>query len=242
MGSFFNHTAPESFVKLNNFRGFPPVSEPKYLWEPIFHNLNMQNTVQIALHLPKGKATLDYMRDDSYVVPEDADVPRNVLNQFISSTQSSYTLKFQYSYGAYQESGHFIASPSGLLRNLDTSLDGNRIQPLSFTQFINSVIIQTHGDVASLLGNLELTNSKDALIEILKLIEPSISDITTIVTASSGAQIYIKVNGRLLPSKFAGDGLNKLMFIVLSIMANPDSLILIDEIETGIHYSAYPNL
>ena len=239
---FFDHIMPDSFIKLNNFRGFPPLSEPKYLWEPVFYNLNTQNTVRIAVHFSDGVASLNYVRDESYVVPEDADVPRNVLNQFISSTQSSYTLKFQYSYNDYQESGHFIANPSGLLRNMDTSLEGNRIMPLPFTQFINSVIIQTHGDVASLLGDLELQGKKDEIVNALKLIEPSISDITTIMTSSGGAQVYIKVKGQLLPVKLAGDGLNKLMFILLSIITHPYSLILIDEIETGIHYSAYEAL
>ena len=240
---FFDHIDADSFIKLNRFRGLLSVYEPRVLWEPIFHNLNTQNIVQITLHLPKGKATLSYMPDDSFVVPKDVDIPINVLNQFISSTQSSYTLKFQYSYGDYWESGHFIANPSsGLLRNLDTSLEGNGIQPMSHTQFINNfIIIQTNGDVTSLLGNLELTNKKGELIEILKLIDPSISDIITIVT-SSGAQIYFKMNGKMLPSKLAGDGLNKLMFIILSIMTNPNSLFLIDEIETGIHYSVYPDL
>lgn len=238
---FIDHIAPESFAKLNSFRGLPLVYEPKYLWEPIFNNLNTQNSIQITLHLPEGEATLKYMRDDSFVVPEKADVPKDVLNRFISSMQSSYTLKFQYSYGDYQESGHFAASPSGLLRDCDTSLEGNRIKLLSHTQFINSFIIQTQ-DVASLLGDLELADNKEELVEILKLIDPSISDIKTIVSSSGEAQIYFKMNGRLLPSKLAGDGLNKLMFIILSIMANPNSLILIDEIETGIHYSAYLNL
>lgn len=236
---FFDHIAPESFVKLNNFRGFPPLSEPKYLWEPIFHNLDTQKTVQIKLVIDGHPATLSYSRDDSYVIPENPDVPRNVLNQFISSTQTSYTLKFLYRSEGYQETGHFIANPSGLLRDMDTSLEGNRIMPLSFTQFINAIIIQNGGDLTAWIGDLELSGRKEELVGILNLIEPSISDITTIMTANGGAQIYSKVNGRLLPIKLAGDGLNKLLFIVLSIMAHPNSLVLIDEIETGIHYSAY---
>lgn len=239
---FFDHIAPDSFTKLNNFRGFPSVSEPKYLWEPIFHNLDTQKAVKIMLKLPEGNASLCYEKDASYIVPEDADVPQNMLTQFMSSTQSSYTLKFQYGYNDYHEAGHFIASPSGLWRNVDTSMKGNQIQFLPFTQFVNSVIVQATGDVAALLGNLELRGKKEELIEILKCIEPSISDITTIMTIGGGAQIYVKINEHLLPVKLAGDGLNKLMFIILSIIAHPDSLILIDEIETGIHYSAYSDL
>ena len=236
---FFDHITPESFVKLNNFRGFPPLPEPKYLWEPVFHNLNTQEPVQINLNIDGQSARLHYSRDDSYVVPEDSDVPKNVLNQFISSTQTSYTLKFQYTLGKYWETGHFITNPSGMLRNMDTSLDGNRILPLNYTQFINAAIVHNGGDLTTWIGDLELSGRKEELVEALRLIEPSISDITTIMTANGGAQIYIKVSGRLLPLKLAGDGLNKLLFIVLSIMAHPNSLFLIDEIETGIHYSAY---
>ena len=47
---------------------------------------------------------------------------------------------------------------------------------------------------------------------------------------------------KLLPLKLAGDGINKLLFIVLSIIANPNSVILIDEIETGFHFSMYAKL
>ena len=236
---FFDHIAPESFVKLNNFRGFQSLTEPKYLWEPVFRNLDTYKPIQISLMLSDSKATLHYERDDSYIVPKDSDVPQNILNQFISKSQTSYTLKFQYTCGNYKELGHFITSPSGLLRHVDTSLQGNRMQSLPYTQFINSVIIQANSDITPLLGNVELSGKKSELIEILKLIEPSISDITTIMTSGNTAQVYIKTENHLLPIKLAGDGLNKLMFIIISIISHPNSLILIDEIETGIHYSAY---
>ena len=239
---FLDHVAPESFAKLNSFRGFPPVSEPKYLWEPVFHNLNTDEPVQIELKMDGSPANLCYSRDESYIVPEDAGIPRNVLNQFISSTQTSYSLKFQYSFGDYKEIGHFVANSSGLLRNIDTTLEGNRILSMPFTQFINSIIVHNGGDLTTWIGDVELNGRKDELIEILRLIEPSISDITTIMTSTGGAQIYVKSNGSLLPIKLAGDGLNNFLFIVLSIMAHPNSLILIDEIETGIHYSAYEDL
>lgn len=235
---FFDHTASESFMKLNSFRGFPPLSEPKYLWEPIFYNLDTQKTVMIEIGLPEGVAQLQYERDNDYVIPQGGDVPQSVLNQFMTSTQSSYTLKFQYIYNNYKECGHFMANTSGLLRKIDTSLDGNRIHSLEFIQYINSIIIQNNGDVAAMLGTLELAGKKEELVKILKLIEPSITDLTMIMT-SGGAQLYAKVNGRLLPIKLSGDGLNKLMFIILVIMAHPGAVILIDEIETGIHYSAY---
>lgn len=238
---FFDHSAPESFVKLNGFRGMPTLTEPKHLWEPIFRNFDTSQMVKIVLDREGGTGKLFYSRDDNFVVTDNGEVPRDVIDRFISSTSFSYTLKFSYDYNGYQEDGHFLSDPSGLLRNIKTSAAGNRIQTLPYTQFINPFIIHTHNDFITWVGDLELQGKKELLVEQLRLIEPSITDLTTIMT-NSGAQLYIKIDGRLVPLKLAGDGLNKWLFILLSMMHHPDSLLLIDEIETGIHYSAYREL
>lgn len=237
----FDHTALESFAKLNNFRGLPQLTDPRHLWEPIFHDFDTQKEVKIVLSFDGSTSILQYSRDDSYLIPENIDVPREVLNQFISSNKPSYTLKFQYTRGAYTEKGHFITNQSGSLRNVDTSEEGNRILPMPYTQFINIPIIHAQADYVTSVGDLELQDKKEELIENLKLIEPSITDITTIMS-NGVAQIYLKVNGRLIPLRLAGDGVNKWLIILLSIMAHPSSLLLIDEIETGIHYSAYTDM
>ena len=82
---------------------------------------------------------------------------------------------------------------------------------------------------------------KQAVVDILKIVDSSISDITTIAI-NGQIQLYAKIKERLLPLKVAGDGLNKLLFIILAILVNPNSVILIDEIETGFHYSTYIQL
>ena len=46
----------------------------------------------------------------------------------------------------------------------------------------------------------------------------------------------------MLPIQFSGDGINKLLYIVLSIMDAKNGLLLIDEIDTGFHYSMYKEL
>lgn len=239
---FFDHTAPECFVKLNSFRGSPSLYDPRYLWEPVFNNLNTGKNMEIELVIDGSPAVLKYSRDDAFVFSGNTEIPQNVIDQFVSSVPTSYTLEFDFKFKEYYEKGHFITSSTGLLRNMETSINGNKIKPLSFTKFINSLIVYSSSELANWIGNLELSGRKEELVKILQLIEPSISDITTIMTGSGGAQIYARMNGQLLPVKLAGDGFNKWMYIILSIMAHPNSLILIDEIETGIHYSAYVNL
>ena len=69
--------------------------------------------------------------------------------------------------------------------------------------------------------------------------DPALSDITAI-TVSGQTQLYGNMGGKVLPMRLAGDGMNSLLFIMLSIIENPNSIILIDEIENGFHYSMYP--
>ena len=51
---------------------------------------------------------------------------------------------------------------------------------------------------------------------------------------------YGNMGGKLLPIRLAGDGMNRLLIIMLSIMENPNSIFLVDEIENGFHYLCLP--
>jgi AAA15 family ATPase/GTPase len=48
--------------------------------------------------------------------------------------------------------------------------------------------------------------------------------------------------GNPRPLRRLGDGINKLLSYLLAMTANPGGIFLLDEIETGFHYSFYPKL
>lgn len=240
---FLDHVAPESFTKINRFRGFVSSVDSSSLWETSFYQMDMKNSLRISVTYAGTQALLEYERDDTFVPPVDMNVSQEIMGQIISSAASNYTLKFKYQKEDYVEEGHFIVGPMGIVRNMTTSVGSNAGSTMPFTQFINAPIINGNSDsfIAEWIGKLELTGKKQQIIEIIKLIEPEINDLTTIVV-NGNAQVFAKIGAQLLPLRLAGDGLNKLLFIVLSIAVNPHSIILIDEIETGFHYSMYPQL
>ena len=237
----FDHVAPESFAKINQFRGLNVSADPLSLWEPAFHHFDTKKGMQISVDLNGEVSKLSYIRDDSFIPPDDLNAPQDVLNQFISSAKTSYSLRFEFTRGTYKEDGNFVISASGLYRNMTTTHSHNRIEPMPFTQFINSTTRGNDAMVAEWFGKLELQGKKQQVIDILKNMDPMICDISAIVV-NGQIQLYAKFGDRLLPLRVTGDGLNKLLFIVLAIIENPDSLILIDEIETGFHYSMYSKL
>ena len=186
---------------------------------------------------------LEYERDESFVPANDINVPQEMMNQIISSAKSLYTLKFCYEKKDYLENGHFIVGPMGMFRSVSTTLEHDQIDRMTFTQYINAAIINS-GSLHSIVewfGKLELEGKKQQIINILQFMEPMITDLSTIVV-NGQVQLYAKMGGQLLPLRLAGDGVNKLLFILLSMIANPHSIILIDEIETGFHYSMFPKL
>lgn len=240
---FLDHAAPESFTKINRFRGLISPVDSLSLWETFFYQMNVQNHLRISITYKGVPALLEYERDDKFIPPIDGSMSQDVMGQIISSAASSYTLKFKYQKENYVEDGHFIVGPMGIVRNITTSVNPSADSAMPFTQYINAAIINNNSDsfIAEWLGKLELTGRKQNIVEIMKFIEPAIDDLTTIVVNGT-AQIFAKIGFQLLPIRLAGDGLNKLLFIVLSIAVNPNSIILIDEVETGFHYSMYHQL
>lgn len=233
---FMDHSAVESFSKINSFRGLVSNAHPSLLWEPAFYKLNTDLPMQIVVKLDDKDCLLKYERDDSFIPAEKAESVQNAFNQFTASTRSTFTLKFQFQQDNYSEAGFFSMNDTGFLRTVNTSLPNNKMQFLPPTRFINPNT-RDDGMVATWLGQLELKGEKQRVVNMLKIIEPDISDIM-IISNQGQIQIYVRVRDQLLPIRLAGDGLNRLLYVLLAILENRDSILLIDEVETGFHYSA----
>lgn len=238
-----DHSDPMSFGKICNFRSIPVIPDFDMLWKPLFYQLNADETIRISARL-EHDIELTYCREDSYSpLPQDlTGLMPDVMNRFITSAKSGCTLGFRFTQQetSYSETGHFIASPDGIAVNMNTTLPNNQKITMPFTQMINSTIMAFQSPI-ELFGKLELDGRKSEILDILEKMGQALSDIIAI-TVSGQTQLYGNMGGKLLPMRLAGDGMNRLLFIMLSIMETPNSIILIDEIENGFHYSMYPAL
>ena len=238
-----DHYDPMCFGKICNFRNLSATPDFDILWKPLFYQLNADEPIRISAHL-EHDIELTYYREDSYSpLPQDFTwMTPEAMSRFISSAQNGYTLGFQFTQKetSYTETGHFIAaSPDGTVLNMNTSFPNNQKISMPLTQVINSQIATI--PPVELFGKLELDGRKSEILDILRKMDRTLSDITTI-TVGGQTQLYGNMGGKLLPMRLAGDGMNRLLFIMLSIMENPNAIILIDEIENGFHYSMYPIL
>lgn len=236
-----DHTAPDSFMKINGFRGSAMNSSMTTLWEPLFNRMDTEKVIKICILNGDTEARLSYQKDENYLPINANGLNEEVLAQFRTVTKATYALLFKYDEGEYHEEGHYSLNGVSVLRDVKTNLPGNEIRLMISTLFINSALARMTDGVLNGIGKLELSGKKESIIKVLKELDPSIDDILTL-SLQGITQLYIRVNGKLIPLQYAGDGVMKLLNICLAIMERKNGLILIDELETGFHYSMYSKL
>lgn len=100
--------------------------------------------------------------------------------------------------------------------------------------------------IIALWDNITLTDLEDEVIHALRLLAPGVKDLSFL--GYSEGQMnpvpYVRVEdiGKPLPLGNLGNGMARLLGIVLAMANAKDGLLLIDEIENGIHYSVQPDL
>ena len=86
-------------------------------------------------------------------------------------------------------------------------------------------------------GKLELYDKQDVLLKALQLIEPRLRRLTVVV--AGGVPILhgdIQI-GRLVPLPIMGEGMARLTSLILHISNAENGVVLVDEVENGLHYS-----
>lgn len=232
----FSHISPDLFIKINAIRGVPLFSfSPQFLWEPLFYDANISQELSVCCELDGITHSIVFKKDEQFIPSIPA--PIMVSLQDIQSVPGSYPLKIVYLHGSDEATGHYIFQGNGLGFLWDSRPPKQRQN----VQYISPKTMTHTNDVAKLFGKAELDGKKEVLIDAVRLLDADIEDISTIF--SNSAYLYARrKNGPLLPLSSMGDGINKLLMILCSILIQPEGIVLIDEIENGFHYSFYPKL
>jgi hypothetical protein len=122
---------------------------------------------------------------------------------------------------------------------------GDRLTPSSSRQaawdelsvFIGSAGRQPDEDVKA-FSELEIANRQEELLPSLQILEPRLQRLA-IVLSGGKPVIHGSVRGlsRLVPMTFMGEGIRRLLSILLAITTAAGGKVLIDEVENGLHYS-----
>jgi len=99
-------------------------------------------------------------------------------------------------------------------------------------------IYGNNNDINTLSRFSEIVKMKksDLVLDALQLIDPNIESIHAL---PDGLFFSYKDIDELVPSNISGDGVRKYLNIITTIVEKKNSIILIDEIENGLHFSAH---
>jgi AAA15 family ATPase/GTPase len=109
----------------------------------------------------------------------------------------------------------------------------------TYKEELQAVYISGKSDEAGAIPRYSeiLKNKKeDIVLSSLKKIDPKIVSIHLLV---DGLYINYEDIEELMPSNIAGDGIRKYLNIVTTIAEKKNNIVLIDEIENGLHFSAH---
>ena len=114
--------------------------------------------------------------------------------------------------------------------------------------FKNNVqLVSTRGinrDNGNLFDNITLTNEEQYVIKALKIIEPLTERIAFVEERLGERSAVIKLSNsaKILPLQSMGDGMNRILSIILALVNSDNGYLLIDEFENGLHYSVQEKL
>ena len=237
---FVDRYSSNVFFKLNNLRGMPLNSlSPIMIWEHLFFNMDTANNISICVNNGDKTQTAIFSKDSSSslsslpVVP----LPFNDHNRFIPM-HDNYPLKLEYNDMAENDVVHFVITNDGIILSAKkqiTTLTPN-------TYYYSSRIGFLPPEIAEFFGKIEFSGEKSKFIEIIKVLDSRIKDLSVIAVKGMVA-IFADIGlSSKIPLNALGDGINKLTSIALIMLYHPGSIILLDEIENGFHYSFFPKL
>ena len=94
---------------------------------------------------------------------------------------------------------------------------------------------RTKNELSDRFDNIQRRKEKSQVIDILKNLEPNLKDIAL----GQGGIVYVDLGlDNLVPIQLMGDGMVKILAVVLAIMDTKDGVVLIDEIENGLHFKS----
>lgn len=203
-------------------------------WRPFFTDLDMRNSIEIeGLHSAHGRLALTISSGRQEVSEILVDVSDRAST---TSLSDEHTLFFEYSPACGESVVSHIQEDGTKIRGEQPDLD------IPFRAVIVLARIQQSQEEARRLANLRRQKRENLLLEALRIIEPNLQSIEE-NSASGTPMIWGDIGlSELVPLAIMGDGMNHIARLVLAISAAGDGIVLVDEVENGIHHSVLPNV
>ena len=215
-------------IRINHLRGF--VYNTGDDFSMLFHDLDINMPVVIKAKETNGKKRVLSI---SPIYSETSDLqiknPTAFLSNEIKPRIDGVNLDFEFDGKSYKGYSVFKKNEKGDMTFFGKS-DENYKEHIKATylcaKYSDTVLVDA-------LNKAVNEKYKADIIDMLKYIEPSVSDIAVI-----GDLIKIDVGLKeFIPINFLGDGFRKVLAIIIAVYQTQGGILLIDELDNGLHFS-----
>ena len=220
-------------LRMTDFGDTPNLQTLEFIWKDMFHTLDINRPIEIAgVHSEHGALNLAISLEAWLGAPQ---VAPSVFDGIPTSQASDgKALTFRYEDRRYAEDAYF-----GQVRLVPAGLEMSHPDAPNLASA--RIVFARTGNVqddAELLGNLRLRKHGDFLLDALRIIEPNLASVEVVFTGGT-PMIWGDIGlSELVPLPAMGEGMTRLARIVLGISSVAGGVLLVDEIENGIHHSA----
>jgi AAA15 family ATPase/GTPase len=215
---------------------------PERTWINFFFEQNDNNKILIEAILGNGDSkavdisideTLKSMlMQDSYQEDENSE-EKSKSPEIFSATESSVStisISARLNNSLTFET-QIISSARGIVATRDIKAsDAKKVS------FIPSFLRVSNRDLTSEFDKARLSERDDEVLKAFKSVDNSITGVESFSIGEP--TIYLKREGKSrLPLSLFGDAINRIADIILKLVNNENSILIIDEIENGIHHS-----
>jgi ABC-type branched-subunit amino acid transport system ATPase component len=237
-GLFFliGATNPRLLLSVNTFRGLTVLS--KELWRTFFHNMSIKIPIEIYGEVRESKE-----KQKLLIRPMKKKVPSTKpgVSDFVSvevepgDSKPPFTPDgLELEYTSPQNPAEKIMSTI-FLKGTDLGIEGAKERDVRGI-FINPLTIY---DWKDRFAAAQRRKQVPEVVSFLKKIDPNISDLR--LNEIGLLECDIGLPG-LLPANLMGGGVAKFLSVALAMLDSRDGIVLIDEIEDGLHYMAQQNM
>ncbi len=141
--------------------------------------------------------------------------------------------------GAHADRIPLVVSKSELVRRGRRSLSADARLESPILHFVGTAAPRTDA-LGSLWDGVVLTPEENKVTEALQIIQPDIERLAWLSHSRPGAGgMFVKLQGsdRRFPLGSMGEGIKRLLVLAMSLVKSAGGYLLVDEIDTGLHYS-----
>jgi len=227
---------PQLAISIDSFRGLMHDKNDDFNF--IFFNLNPENSIDIKTQFT-GPSQYRHLIINPIIKKAETDININKSIELSSTSSTSINkeisgVNFDFSVKTIlQSKDHFLKS------SIEIKPGEIKIQQAKdYAEKIVGVFLNQRAnngqELHSRLDKIIQKKEQKKIIQTLTIIDPRIVDLSL----GSKNMIYFDIGiDRLIPIQLMGDGINKLLLILVTIANHENGIVIIDEIENGFHAS-----